>query len=94
MIHFTIIQIFFPKPCLHLLTSFSFETDEGFLLCVQVLQRRTGIPISLSVLYMTLARRLGVQLEPVNFPNHFLLRWCQKATRCGSMFSFEIPSGF
>ncbi|XP_075881851.1 F-box only protein 21 isoform X2 [Nelusetta ayraudi] len=43
----------------------------------QVLQRRTGIPISLSVLYMTLARRLGVQLEPVNFPNHFLLRWSE-----------------
>ncbi|XP_010893074.2 F-box only protein 21 isoform X2 [Esox lucius] len=44
----------------------------------QVLLRRTGIPISLSVLYMTLARKLGVQLEPVNFPNHFLLRWCQQ----------------
>ncbi|XP_030647491.1 LOW QUALITY PROTEIN: F-box only protein 21 [Chanos chanos] len=44
----------------------------------QVLLRRTGIPISLSVLYMTLARTLGVQLEPVNFPSHFLLRWCQK----------------
>lgn len=44
----------------------------------QVLLRRTGIPISLSVLYMTLARRLGVQLEPVNFPNHFLLRWSQR----------------
>lgn len=43
-----------------------------------MLIRRTGIPISLSVLYMTLARKLGVQLEPVNFPNHFLLRWCQK----------------
>uniref|UniRef100_A0A8C7ZIT3 F-box protein 21 n=1 Tax=Oryzias sinensis TaxID=183150 RepID=A0A8C7ZIT3_9TELE len=44
----------------------------------QVLLRRTGIPISLSVLYMTLAGRLGVQLEPVNFPNHFLLRWSQR----------------
>uniref|UniRef100_A0A3B5LZT9 F-box protein 21 n=1 Tax=Xiphophorus couchianus TaxID=32473 RepID=A0A3B5LZT9_9TELE len=43
----------------------------------QVLLRRTGIPISLSILYMTLTRKLGVQLEPVNFPNHFLLRWCQ-----------------
>ncbi|XP_049619115.1 F-box only protein 21 isoform X2 [Syngnathus scovelli] len=43
----------------------------------QVLLRRKGIPISLSVLYMTLAQRLGVKLEPVNFPSHFLLRWCQ-----------------
>lgn len=62
---------------------------------MQVLQRRTGIPISLSVLYLTLARRLGVQLEPVNFPNHFLLRWCQKAMGCGSMFCFVlIPSRY
>lgn len=43
----------------------------------QVLIRRTGIPISLSVLYLTIARQLGVKLEPVNFPSHFLLRWCQ-----------------
>ncbi|XP_075424222.1 F-box only protein 21 isoform X2 [Ascaphus truei] len=43
----------------------------------QVLIRKTGIPISLSVLYLTLAERLGVRLEPVNFPSHFLLRWCQ-----------------
>ncbi len=49
--------------------------------CGQVLLRRTGIPISLSVLYMTLARKLGVPLEPVNFPNHFLLRWCQNQRR-------------
>uniref|UniRef100_A0A671LJJ8 Calcineurin B homologous protein 3-like n=1 Tax=Sinocyclocheilus anshuiensis TaxID=1608454 RepID=A0A671LJJ8_9TELE len=50
----------------------------------QVLLRRTGIPISLSVLYMTLARKLGVPLEPVNFPNHFLLRWCQNQRRWAS----------
>ena len=56
-----------------------------------MLLRRTGIPISLSVLYMTLARKLGVQLEPVNFPNHFLLRWCQKPRGYGlKLKSFEI----
>ncbi|XP_072272048.1 F-box only protein 21 [Pyxicephalus adspersus] len=43
----------------------------------QVLVDRTGIPISLSVLYLTLAMHLGVLLEPVNFPHHFMLRWCQ-----------------
>uniref|UniRef100_A0A1A8FTW6 F-box protein 21 n=1 Tax=Nothobranchius korthausae TaxID=1143690 RepID=A0A1A8FTW6_9TELE len=52
----------------------------------QVLLRHTGIPISLSVLYMTLARKLGVQLEPVNFPNHFLLRWCQKPRKYDWIF--------
>uniref|UniRef100_A0A2R8ML76 Hemimethylated DNA-binding domain-containing protein n=1 Tax=Callithrix jacchus TaxID=9483 RepID=A0A2R8ML76_CALJA len=43
----------------------------------QVLIRRTGIPISMSLLYLTIARQLGVPLESVNFPSHFLLRWCQ-----------------
>lgn len=45
---------------------------------MQVLLHRTGIPISLCILYMALAQKLGVRVEPVNFPNHFLLRWCQK----------------
>ena len=39
-----------------------------------VLERRTGIPITLSVVYMEVARRAGVSLEGVNFPGHFLLR--------------------
>ncbi|KAM4707993.1 F-box only protein 21 [Discoglossus pictus] len=51
----------------------------------QVLISKTGIPISLSVMYLTLAERLGVLLEPVNFPHHFMLRWCQ-----GSQGSSDI----
>uniref|UniRef100_A0A8C5LL61 F-box protein 21 n=1 Tax=Leptobrachium leishanense TaxID=445787 RepID=A0A8C5LL61_9ANUR len=43
----------------------------------QVLITKTGIPISLSVLYLYLAEQLGVLLEPVNFPHHFMLRWSQ-----------------
>ncbi|XP_062874169.1 F-box only protein 21 isoform X2 [Trichomycterus rosablanca] len=60
----------------------------------QVLLRRTGIPISLSVLYMTLARRLGVILEPVNFPNHFLLRWCQRQTRSDDIYDYVYIDAF
>ncbi|KAL0979054.1 hypothetical protein UPYG_G00179880 [Umbra pygmaea] len=60
----------------------------------QVLVRRTGIPISLSVLYMTLARKLGVQLEPVNFPNHFLLRWCQNKRGSGDIYDFVYIDAF
>ena len=40
----------------------------------EVLERRTGIPISLSVVYMEVARRAGVRVEGVNFPGHFLVR--------------------
>ncbi|XP_068165991.1 F-box only protein 21 isoform X2 [Antennarius striatus] len=60
----------------------------------QVLLRHTGIPISLSVLYMTLAKKLGVQLEPVNFPNHFLLRWCQKPARSEDIYDFVYIDAF
>jgi len=40
----------------------------------EVMDRRTGIPISLAVLYMVLGRRAGLPLEGVSFPGHFLVR--------------------
>ncbi len=40
----------------------------------QVLDRRLGIPISISVLVMEIGRRCGVVLEGVGMPGHFLLR--------------------
>jgi regulator of sirC expression with transglutaminase-like and TPR domain len=40
----------------------------------EVLDRRTGIPISLAVLYLELAHRTGLGIAGVNFPGHFLLR--------------------
>lgn len=39
-----------------------------------VLARRTGIPITLSIVYMHVGRRVGLCLEGVNFPGHFLVR--------------------
>jgi regulator of sirC expression with transglutaminase-like and TPR domain len=40
----------------------------------EVIDRRTGIPITLSVLYMELGRRIGLPLQGVSFPGHFLVR--------------------
>ena len=40
----------------------------------QVLDRRTGIPITLSVVYLEVGRRAGLRLDGVNFPGHFLVR--------------------
>jgi regulator of sirC expression with transglutaminase-like and TPR domain len=40
----------------------------------QVLERRTGIPITLSILYMEVGRRLGLRFEGVSFPGHFLVK--------------------
>ena len=40
----------------------------------EVIDRRTGIPITLSILYMELGRRAGLPLEGISFPGHFLVR--------------------
>ena len=40
----------------------------------EVMDRRIGIPISLAILYMVLGRRVGLPLEGVSFPGHFLVR--------------------
>ena len=40
----------------------------------EVLNRRTGIPISLAVVYLEVARRAGLRVVGVNFPGHFLIR--------------------
>ena len=39
-----------------------------------VIDRKTGIPIMLAIVYIEVARRAGVTVEGVNFPGHFLLR--------------------
>jgi regulator of sirC expression with transglutaminase-like and TPR domain len=41
----------------------------------EVLDRRLGIPITLSIVYLAVARRLGIRLEGVSMPGHFLLRY-------------------
>lgn len=39
-----------------------------------VIARRTGIPITLSIVYLHVGRRVGLWLEGINFPGHFLVR--------------------
>src|SRR5512138_1765819 len=41
----------------------------------EVLERKLGIPISLSVVWMEVARRAGLRLEGVGFPGHFLAKY-------------------
>jgi len=40
----------------------------------EVLERRTGIPITLAIVYVAIAQRLGVPAHGVGFPGHFLVR--------------------
>jgi regulator of sirC expression with transglutaminase-like and TPR domain len=40
----------------------------------KVLDRRLGIPITLSVIYMEVARRISFPIDGVGFPGHFLVK--------------------
>ena len=48
------------------------DPDNSYL--DQVLRRRVGIPITLSVLTIEVGRRLGVALDGIGMPGHFLVR--------------------
>jgi regulator of sirC expression with transglutaminase-like and TPR domain len=39
-----------------------------------VIDRRTGIPITLSILYMETGRRAGLKAEGIGLPSHFIVR--------------------
>ena len=62
-----------------------------------VLDRRLGIPITLALLYMEVARRAGFQLFGVGMPGHFLVKhydidgrsYFIDAFECGSVLSEE-----
>ncbi len=60
----------------------------------EVLERRTGIPISLAVVYMEVARRAGVHVAGVNFPGHFLLRAADERARLHYGGDFLIVDPF
>ena len=49
-----------------------YEPENSFL--NRVMERRRGIPITLSVLYMEVARRAGLDAQGVGFPGHFLVK--------------------
>ncbi|MEX2610446.1 MAG: transglutaminase-like domain-containing protein [Gemmatimonadota bacterium] len=46
-----------------------------------VLDRRLGIPLTLSMIYLEVGWRLGLPLQGVNFPGHFLVRYEGEALR-------------
>ena len=53
-------------------TSTYYDPANSFL--NEVLDRKTGIPITISVIYIEVARRLGLPLVGVGFPGHFLVK--------------------
>ncbi len=50
-----------------------YDPDNSYL--NQVLDRRVGIPISLSLIYLLIARRLRIPVVGISMPGHFLLQY-------------------
>jgi regulator of sirC expression with transglutaminase-like and TPR domain len=50
-----------------------YEPDNSYL--NRVLDRKTGIPISLSALYLLLGGRLGLPIHGIGMPGHFLVKF-------------------
>lgn len=69
-------EVLFVQMGFHGNNEMYYNVENSFL--NKVLELRCGIPITLSIVYESIARRLGVKCEPVNFPAHFLLRWQDK----------------
>ena len=46
-----------------------------------VLDRRLGIPITLGIVYLEVGWKLGLPLQGINFPGHFLVRYNGEAVR-------------
>lgn len=47
------------------------DPQNSFLHCV--LERRRGLPITLSMVYLLVARRIGLELEPIGLPGRFMV---------------------
>lgn len=43
-----------------------------------VLDKKSGIPITLSIIYIQLANYIGLDLRPVGFPSHFLVKYSEE----------------
>ena len=74
-----------PKHLISILNEYMFDTigfsgndddyynpDNNFLNIV--IDKKVGIPITLSIIYIELAKHIGLDLRPVGFPSHFLVK--------------------
>lgn len=51
-----------------------------------VLDRREGLPITLSIIYLEVARRLGAPLRGVGLPAHFMVKWPLSEDEGGDLY--------
>jgi regulator of sirC expression with transglutaminase-like and TPR domain len=59
----------------------------------EVLARRTGIPITLALVYIEVARRVGLRLHGVGMPGHFLVGYMPPGGRGERLFIDPFSDG-
>lgn len=96
--------IYFPTEVVQV-TNLVFYAEEGFYAnhddyydprnsyLDQVLERRTGIPITLGLVYMEIANRVGLPLRGVGLPGHFLLGYWPDEDRLPEMIVDPFDRG-
>jgi regulator of sirC expression with transglutaminase-like and TPR domain len=57
-------------------TDHYYDPDNSYI--NRVLDRRTGIPISLSIIYLLIAKRLELPVFGIGMPGHFLVKYSDK----------------
>ncbi|XP_057670949.1 F-box only protein 21-like [Diorhabda carinulata] len=59
----------------------------------EVLDKRQGLPITLAIVFEGVARRLGLRCEPISFPAHFLLRFCESLDPDSDWYYIDVFNG-
>jgi regulator of sirC expression with transglutaminase-like and TPR domain len=72
---------YFDELGFHPNTGNYYSPDNSYL--HRVVERRTGIPISLALLYIEIGRAIGLKLSGIGFPGHFLVK-----AQCGEGLLF------
>lgn len=66
-------QVLFVEEGFHGNVSSYYDPDNSYI--NRVLERRTGIPVSLSVVYLLIAQRLHLPIRGINMPVHFICQY-------------------
>jgi regulator of sirC expression with transglutaminase-like and TPR domain len=68
-----------------------YDPDNSFI--NRVLDRRSGIPITLSAVYLFVAWRLDLPFVGVGMPGHFVLKWHHPRPKAGELFVDPFNEG-
>lgn len=59
----------------------------------ETLDRGVGLPITLSVIYLEVARRLGIPLRGIGLPSHFMVKWPLPRDEGGDLYLDAFHGG-